>query len=230
MSRQGTLIAALWLLVAPAGLFAQGTPGTPPASAPSATPAAETPVDPAVKEKELKARLKKNSKDAEAAYELGNLYYDDGRREEAEAQYRAALSAKPDYMQARINLGVVLNESGRSEDAIKELDRVLEATQAEFANPDKRELYVSALCNKGQALYALQKYSEAVSFYQKAIGIDPKSQLGHYLLGIAFADAGIYREAIRDWQRVVDIDPNSDAAKTASEGIKVLQDMLKEGQ
>lgn len=173
-----------------------------------------------IKEKALRDAIKRQPKDAELQFKLGNLYYDQGRREEAEEAFRESLKLRPDYVEALVNLGVVQNESGSSLAAIEQFDRALRV----------RPNDVTALCNKGQALYALQRYGEAVDLYKQSIVIDAKSQLAHYLLGIAFADAGMYREAIRDWQRVVEINPSSEAAKTASEGIEVLQSMLREGR
>ncbi|MBK8230018.1 MAG: tetratricopeptide repeat protein [Candidatus Eisenbacteria bacterium] len=192
----------------------EGAAGGAPSSTEVASP---DPIALEAREKELKAKIDKNGRDFEAAYELGNLYYDQGRRTEAEESYRRVLKIQADHVPARVNLGVVLNEAGKSEEALVEFDAALKLAPED----------VNALCNKGQALYALQRYNEAIDHYRRSIQIDPKSQLAHYLLGIAFADAGIYREAIRDWQKVVSIDPNTDAARTASEGIKVLQDMLK---
>jgi DUF1365 family protein len=42
-------------------------------------------------------------------------------------------------------------------------------------------------------------------------------------MGVAFADAGIYREAIRMWQKVIEIAPESSEAASAKESIEVLK-------
>ncbi len=170
------------------------------------------------KERGLKAKLAQDATDYQAAEDLGNLYYDQGKREDAEASYRQAIKIKPDFVPALVNLGVVLNEGAKSDDAVKYFDQAL------ALKPND----ITALCNKGQALYALRKYAEAVGLYLQAIKDDDKSQLAHYWLGVAFADAGIYREAILEWQKVVAIDPKTDNASTAKEGIDVLQQLLKE--
>lgn len=167
-------------------------------------------------EQALKLLLEEDEGDLESAYQLGNLYYDHGRRQEAEAAYRNALKIDPKHVPSLVNLGVVLNESGRSEEALQYFDRAL------AKSPDD----VLVMCNKGQALYALKRYNEAVDLYLRAVKVDPQSQLAHYWLGVAFADAGIYREAIKEWKRVVEIDPDSDAGRTAGEGVKVLEDLV----
>jgi tetratricopeptide (TPR) repeat protein len=172
------------------------------------------------RERELKGKLAANPQDVETAYALGNLYYDQGKRQEAEDAYNRALKIKSDYVPALVNLGVVLNESGKSTEALVQYDKAL------AIKPDD----VIALCNKGQALYALKRFAEAVGLYEKAITIDPKSQMAHYWLGVSFADASIYKEAITEWQKVVDIDPQSDTAGMAKDGISVIQKLLDEGQ
>jgi len=113
---------------------------------------------------------------------------------------------------------VVLNEAGKSDDALVQFDHALSIKPND----------ILALCNKGQALYAVKKYNEAVDLYLKAIQIDPKSQTAHYWLGVSFADAGIYKEAISEWQTVTQIDPTSEIANTAKEGISVLQQMINQ--
>ena len=170
------------------------------------------------KEEAFKDRLKKDPRDFEAAYGLGNLYYDLGKRDEAEASYRKALEIKPDHLAALVNLGVVLNEGNKSASALEMFDAALKIAPND----------ILALCNKGQALYALKRYDEAVDLYQKAITIDSKSQMAHYWLGVAFADAGIYREAMREWELAMAADSTSETAMTARDGINVLKQMVGE--
>jgi tetratricopeptide (TPR) repeat protein len=62
--------------------------------------------------------------------------------------------------------------------------------------------------------------------FRKAIEVNPKSYEAHYQIGVAFADAGIYREAIRVWEHVIELAPDSDAAKAAKENIGVVQSIL----
>jgi tetratricopeptide (TPR) repeat protein len=167
-------------------------------------------------ERALKKRLANNSKDYEAAYDLGKHHYAQGRRDQAEQAFRRVLEIKPEYVPALVELGLVLNESGKSEEALGQFDRAL------AVNPTDTGI----LCHKGQALYALQRREEAVRHYLQAIRLDPRGQIAHYWLGIAFADAGIYREAILEWQRVVEVDDGSELGRAAAEGIEVLKPMV----
>jgi hypothetical protein len=45
-------------------------------------------------------------------------------------------------------------------------------------------------------------------------------------MGVAFADAGLYRDAIRMWQKVVELAPDSPEAISAKESIDVLSKYL----
>jgi len=183
--------------------------------------AAEPSKDAATVEAEIRAQMEKTPSDPELYFKLGNALYDQGRRQEAQVNFEKALSLKPDYLKAMTNLGVVLNESGKSEEALRYFDSALALAPND----------ITVMCNKGQAFYALRRYPEAINLYLAATKLNPASQLPHYLLGVAFADAGIYREAIVEWEKVVQADPKSDTATTALEGIKVLRTLLPpEGQ
>jgi tetratricopeptide (TPR) repeat protein len=171
---------------------------------------------PAEIEKEARTALEKNQSDPELYYRLGNALYDQGRREEAIENYQKAIELRPDYVKAIVNLGVVLNENSQSEEALRHFEK------AEELAPND----VTVLCNKGQALYALQRHSDAIDLYLRSMELEPKNQLPYYLLGVAFADAGIYREAIREWEKVVAIDPETEAGRSAAESIDVLRKLV----
>ena len=55
----------------------------------------------------------------------------------------------------------------------------------------------------------------------------PKSHCSYFTLGVAFADAGIYRDAIRMWRKVVELAPTSPEATSAKESIEVLQKFVQ---
>jgi hypothetical protein len=45
-------------------------------------------------------------------------------------------------------------------------------------------------------------------------------------VGVAFADAGVFREAVKYWKKVVEADAKSEIGKNASENIQLLQKYL----
>ena len=62
--------------------------------------------------------------DAYEAYIAGLSFFIDFEYQEAEQAFRAALSLAPDYHMARFRLAEVLESSGRSEQARRELDHI----------------------------------------------------------------------------------------------------------
>jgi len=69
---------------------------------------------------------------AEAWYSLALLHQDHGRHAAAAACYRSALSARPDFHEAALNLGVALGECGLIEDALDAYAQALALRPASF--------------------------------------------------------------------------------------------------
>jgi tetratricopeptide (TPR) repeat protein len=162
-------------------------------------------------------RVAADSLNAEFRYELANALHDSGKKHEALLHYDKAVSIKSDYLEAMVNRGAVLNELGRIDDAMASFEQALSV------NPrDPR-----ALLNLGNSLYALKRYDDALTRYHQALDSDSTFAEGHYYIGIAFADAGIYREAIREWRKVIKIAPNSELARNAKDNMEVLMVFLR---
>ena len=95
---------------------------------------------------------------------------------EAKAAYERALETDPHHVDAHVNLGRILHESGAPLAAEKHYRAALEI------EPD----HGVALFNLGVALEDLGKLTDAIATYQKAIALDPDNADAHYNL------AGIY--------------------------------------
>ena len=63
--------------------------------------------------------------DAEAHCNLGVIYGQQGRTDEAIREYQAALRINPDYDEAHYNLGVIYRQQGRIDEAIREYQAAL---------------------------------------------------------------------------------------------------------
>ena len=101
--------------------------------------------------------------DAQAHYNLGNVFQNQGRLEEAMETYKKALSIKPDYAEAFNNLGNALKQQGKLEEAIEAYNKAISI------KPD----YADAFNNMGNALKQQGKLEEAIESYSKAIYIKP---------------------------------------------------------
>jgi cytochrome c-type biogenesis protein CcmH/NrfG len=88
--------------------------------------------------------------------ELGNLYMDHQRWEEAIRWYREALSLGPDDADVATDLGACLVHAGRPKAGLAEFERVLQR------NPGHR----NALFNRGVALLNLGRAAEAADVWE----------------------------------------------------------------
>lgn len=159
------------------------------------------------------------------------------RHEEAIAQFRAALSIRPDYPDAWNNLGVSLGILGRRDEAfaafrealrvdpryLKALNNLAGALAAEgdFARalPMLRSAleiqpdFPGALYNLGNAMAALRRYEEAVGHYRRALAADPSHADARLNLGNALDALGRFTEAAEQYQALASMRPGSFEAR-----------------
>jgi tetratricopeptide (TPR) repeat protein len=109
---------------------------------------------------------------------------------------------QPNNSAARGNLGGLLANAGRRDEAIKEL------TIAVSLNPK----YFDALCNLGQALTDAGQVAAAIDTLSTALKQHPDSPLALNNLGIALSHAGRLPEAVAKLRRAVEIKPSYSVA------------------
>jgi mono/diheme cytochrome c family protein len=87
----------------------------------------------------LEGAVNSDPKSAEAHNFLGAALASVGRTSEATRQFRLALALRPDYPNARLNLGDALVRSGKVEEGIAEYQRILEANPADELTKNRLE-------------------------------------------------------------------------------------------
>jgi hypothetical protein len=112
----------------------------------------------------LKARVAKNPRDIAALVELGNLYFDASKFDQAAGYYKSALVLDPTNPEVRNDEAAALHASGHDLDALREVDRVL----AERPN------FPQALFNRGIVLGSMGRRSDAVLAYREFLKVAPK--------------------------------------------------------
>jgi tetratricopeptide (TPR) repeat protein len=117
-----------------------------------------------------------------------------------------------------VNLGAAYDAAGRSGEAQKQYRAALQVA------PDDS----IASCRLASSLYAASNYSEAMKLLRDTITNRPRAHCAYFTLGVAFADAGIYRDAIRMWKKVVELAPESQEAVSARESIEVLEKLVQQ--
>jgi tetratricopeptide (TPR) repeat protein len=133
-----------------------------------------------------------------ARFTLGDALGQQGRPEEAMAQYREALRLNPGYVNAHNNLGLTLVQLGQTDDAIAEYREALRL------DPNRSNAHI----NLGDALAQEGRLQEAIDEFREAIRVDPASAEAHYDLGKALAPQGRIDDAIAEYREAVRIDPD----------------------
>ncbi|WP_158750008.1 tetratricopeptide repeat protein [Acidobacterium sp. S8] len=168
--------------------------------------------------------------------QLGFLDLQAGHTQDAERQFKTAISLDPQYAEAQNNLGVLFGQLGKEADAEKMFRLATENNpqygQA-FANlgliqaGDGRYADAEATLSKaiqlepkntaalsvyGMVLVRLNRGTEALPVFRKVVDLDPDSAGAHLNLGIALADRFDSKGALAEFSEAVRLDPNSAAA------------------
>lgn len=118
------------------------------------------------------------------------------------ALWSAAAGREPGAWLARNNLGRVLLNEGRAEEALAELGA---AVRLEPSSAEVR-------ANLGDALERSGRRTEALAQYREAVSIEPRFAGGHYDLGRALLESGRAEEAAGQFRAALGIDPEHAAA------------------
>lgn len=116
--------------------------------------------------------------------------------EEALGAYARALALDPDFVDAHVNLGRLLQLAGRTAEAVDHYRRSLQA-----GNGDP-----TAAFNLGTALEELGQQARAITAYRRAIQADPGFADAHFNLARLYEQAGRQAEAIghlREYQKLI---------------------------
>jgi len=128
---------------------------------------------------------------------MGLAYMGKGLLNESEFYLKKALKLNPDYSEARNNLGVVLYQMGRYDEAIREFEKVL--SDVLYKTPQQ------AYLNLGLVYFAKGDMRRAVFYFKKAISIDPGFALAHANLGFTYFELKSYDEAKESLERASEL-------------------------
>jgi tetratricopeptide (TPR) repeat protein len=164
----------------------------------------------------LEKAVARDSSKFDNLYALAVLYMDRERMQEALQVLDKANRLQPKNVKVLVNMGIAADAIGHADVAQDYYTRALAIA------PDDS----LAGCRMASSKYAQGKYDEAMTMLRELIARNPRSHCAYFTLGVAFADAGIYRDAIRMWKKVVELAPDSPEAVSAKESIDVLEKFL----
>ena len=204
----------------PAATPASGGKAAPPAASAPAAAAPGASATPGVTDSLglLERAVAKDSTKFDNLYKLGIMYLDHDRSADAAKVLTRALKIKPKDVRTLVNLGAAYDAAGAPVAAQAYYRQALTGAPHDSV----------ATCRLASSIYAQgssadpAKYQEAVDLLRDLIKRSPNAHCAYFTLGVAFADAGLYRDAIAMWRKVVALAPGSPEAVSAMESIEVL--------
>jgi predicted O-linked N-acetylglucosamine transferase (SPINDLY family) len=160
-----------------------------------------------------------NFADAQACYEkvlneqpnhvgalhlLGLCEYQTGHHEAAATLVKRALLIDPVAAAPLSDLGVILSELKRRDEALACFDRLIEL------NPD----FPNAYYNRGDILLEMGQFTEAVASFDQAIKINPHHASAFSNRGNALFDLGRFADAVASYDQTIAIAPHHTGALT----------------
>jgi tetratricopeptide (TPR) repeat protein/uncharacterized caspase-like protein len=127
---------------------------------------------------------------SQAALYLGrtcNALFDEAR---AERSFRRAIEIDPDYMEARASFAGMLLDVGNTDEAIRQLNVVVQRTPAEAM-----AFYLLAQAYRMKDLYA-----QSIETAEKAIQLNPGIPESHFWLAESLRLSGTYEKAVTQYQ------------------------------
>ncbi len=149
---------------------------------------------------ELKRRLEQNPGDVPALLQLGDLYRQINRWDEASGYYDRAAAVQPDNLELQLALAHASQDSGRCEQAVPYYPRVLEGKPRD---PD-------VLTDLGVCFRSLGRFEEALEQFRSASAADPKHWQSVYNTAVVTGfDLNRHEQADEAVQRLRTLRPDS---------------------
>jgi rhomboid protease GluP len=133
---------------------------------------------------------------ASSAFEAGDI-------DKAIASYKEALEIKPDYAEARNDLGGAYLRKGLHDEALAAFKQAIEVSQ----DPRVRAM---AHYNLGTVYVIKELYEEAITSFKKALEIKPDYAEARHDLGFAYMRIGLNDEAITAFKQIIEASDDSE--------------------
>ncbi|MGE0200300.1 MAG: tetratricopeptide repeat protein [Candidatus Melainabacteria bacterium] len=132
------------------------------------------------------------------AFNLGRVYDQEGKLDQAIEQYRAAIAIDPGFIYAYNNLGLLYEQRKQYREA--------EGAYAAALKYDPT--YNFARLNLGNLLAEQDKMDQAVKMYEDVLTVEPHNAWAHLYMGNAFFKQGNYKRAVESYNRSIQDNPS----------------------
>ncbi len=130
---------------------------------------------------------------------LGLAYQARGDQGKAEEHFRHAIRKNPDYAEAHNNLGIVLSNLGRGDEAIREFEAAV--SNVMYPTPER------AYYNMGEEHRRRKNFAKAEESYRKAISLNDRYVDAYLRLALLQGDGGRLADAARTLETCVALVP-----------------------
>jgi len=128
---------------------------------------------------------------ADVQYSIGRSHEEDGRPDQAEAAYLAAVAKDPRRADAEARLAVLADRKGDGAGSARHFERALRLA------PKDPEI----LCDRGYGLYLRRRWPEAEASLRSALAVAPSHARSHNNLGLVLAAEGEKDAALAEFAR-----------------------------
>ena len=139
---------------------------------------------------------------------LGEAYMRRGQLAEAREATEEAIRLDENYAEPHVNLGLIHQEQGDWDAAIRHYRRAAELA----ARQNKTFVLSRSLTNLAVTYRSMGRLDDAIAAGGLAVAVDPEFAGGHNNLGFALLVAGQVDEALAHFRRAVQMDPVLDVA------------------
>jgi len=145
--------------------------------------------------------------------ELGKAYILTGDNASAQEVLNKALELKSGYEEAKIQLAIVKDKTGMSDEAIGELEAI------SSRKPDDARIFFET----GRIYFNSDNIEKAIENFKKSIQIFPEYSNALYSLALCYTKNGQKQEAINTFERVLELNPGSGDVKSKIDELSPMQ-------
>jgi superkiller protein 3 len=151
--------------------------------------------------KQLEQLAAMSPRNAQYAYWLARLAYQENLFSEALEHATAAVKLQPDFMKAHDQIGLCYEGLNRPDDALAAYQRAVQLNRREPSRSPWPPM------NAGKLLFRLNRLEEAEQYLLESVSVDPRFAVARFRLGQVLERRGRYTEALRHLNEATALDP-----------------------